>query len=76
MVSRTNDDKAWLFLKKWLKLIMGCITTVSFSSIINGVPKGIFHPKRGLGQGCSLSPYLFIIYAETFLNLLTHAERR
>lgn len=50
---------------KWIQL---CITTASFSVQVNGELVGFFDSKRGLRQGCALSPYLFVIC----MNLLSH----
>jgi hypothetical protein len=43
---------------------MSCITTVSFSVLINGATSPFFHVARGLRQGFPLSPLLFLLVAE------------
>ncbi|KAH9698518.1 reverse transcriptase domain-containing protein [Citrus sinensis] len=84
-LSNAYDRVEWSFLKHtMLKLgfssnlvdfILNCIST-SFSIVINGVVSGMIKPQRGLRQGCPLSPYLFIICAEVFSNLLAQAEQK
>ncbi|KAA3483543.1 reverse transcriptase [Gossypium australe] len=37
----------------WVKTIMKCITTVSYSIIVNGKVGEIFRPTRGFRQGFS-----------------------
>ena len=53
---------------------MRCVSTPSFSIRINGKAYGNVIPSRGLRQGDSLSPYLFLIWAEGFTSLLDKAE--
>ncbi|CAB4316864.1 unnamed protein product [Prunus armeniaca] len=60
---------------RFIQLIMGCVTTVSYSLLIQGRPFGRIIPSRGLRQGDPISPYLFLIVAEAFSALLQQAER-
>lgn len=64
------------FSRKWIDLVLRCVTTSSFSVLINGAAKGLIQPQRGLRQGCPLSPYLFILCVELFSNLLMQAETK
>ena len=36
------------FHKKWVALMIECITTVSYSILVNGEPTGTIHPSRGI----------------------------
>ena len=62
------------FDNKWISLISCCIRTVSFSMLVNGEPRGLIHPSRGLCQGNPLSPYLFLLCAEGLHALIQQAK--
>ncbi|XP_062021441.1 uncharacterized protein LOC133738016 [Rosa rugosa] len=62
------------FSSKWIDLIMECVSSVSFSILINGKAKGHFKPSRGLRQGDPISPYIFILCTEPLIRSLNAAS--
>lgn len=83
-MAKAYDRVEWSFLFQILKshgfcaqfihLLSQCITTVSFSFLINGSPFGSLTPSRGLRQGDPLSPALFVLYFDLMARLLHRAE--
>ena len=62
------------FHSRWKGLMMQCISSVTYAIRINGKPSGQIFPFRGLRQGDSLSPYLFLICAEGLSALIKKAS--
>lgn len=70
-MSKTDDRVKWECLEKimeklgfaerWMRLIMQCMTSVTFAIKINKVPKGNIISSRGICQGNPLFPYLFLL---------------
>ena len=61
------------FNRRWVNLISECISTVTYSILVNGEPKGNIVPSRGIRQGDPLSPYLFLLCSEGLNALIQHA---
>lgn len=85
-MAKAYDRIEWPFLHRvlvdmgfpcyWVNLIMKCVSSVSFSILINGNPSPSFYPKRGLRQGDPLSPYLFILCAKVLSGLILKSQER
>jgi hypothetical protein len=45
----------------FINLIHACVSSPTFSVVINGQPFAKFQGDRGIRQGCPLSPYLFVM---------------
>ena len=53
---------------------MMCVKMVSYSVLINGEPKGMIVPSRGLRQRDPISPYLFLLCTEGLSAMLKKEE--
>ena len=52
---------------------MNCITSVSYSILVNDGAYGSITPTRGLRQGDPISPYIFLLCADAFSSLINNA---
>ena len=83
-MSKAYDRVEWCFLEKlmrkmgfherWINLTMICVKTVTYSILVNGEPRGLIHPSRGIRQGDPLSPFLFLLYTEGLNGLIKQAK--
>lgn len=73
-LKKPYDYLEWSFLEtvmlemgfhlQFVRWVMKCVTTVSFSILLNGKPTPLFQAKKGLRQGDPMSPFLFALGME------------
>src|SRR4051812_45477106 len=61
------------FPAAFISWIYKCLSTPTYSIIINGQLEGFFEGKKGIRQGDPLSPYLFVICMEVLSKMLDKA---
>lgn len=62
------------FEEKWINLMMICVKIVAFEILVNGEPKGLIHPTKGIRQGDPLSPFLFLLCTKGLHSIISKAE--
>lgn len=62
--------------ERWISLVMMCISTVSYSMLINGEEKGNIIPSRRLRHGDLISPYFFSLCAVGLFSMLRKEEEQ
>ena len=80
---KAYDNVNWDFLdfvlekknfgSRWRRWITGCLSSVSYSVMINGRPRGKFKGYKGLRQRDPLSPFLFTLVVGGLSRLIEKA---
>lgn len=81
-MSKTYDRVEWCFVEfllermsfEWMTWIISCISYVTCSVLLNGRQHGIIKPEGEIRQGDPLSPFLFILCAESLVSTLNQAD--
>ena len=59
------------FCLEFVNLIKACTDRPQIVPLVNGIPTKVFKDTRGLHQGCSMSPFLYILMAKILSRKLS-----
>jgi hypothetical protein len=62
------------FADRWIRLILMCVKSTTYTILVNGTSTGQIFPTRGIRQADPISPYLFLLCPEALSSLLTKAK--
>lgn len=63
------------FPDKWINWIRACISSATYSVLINGKPRGYIQASRYIRQDDPLSPFLFVIAMDYLSRLIEKAQQ-
>ncbi|XP_026441650.1 uncharacterized protein LOC113340789, partial [Papaver somniferum] len=64
------------FGEKWRKWMKCCVEYVRFLILINGSATGYFKSEKGIRQGDSISPFLFLLVGEALSFMIKNAQEQ
>ncbi|XP_021741303.1 uncharacterized protein LOC110707583 [Chenopodium quinoa] len=83
---KAYDSVSWEFIQEmmcalkfttqFISWVMQCVTTPTFSLLLNGGSYGFFKGKKGIRQGDPMSPILFVIVMEYLSRLLKKVGKK
>jgi hypothetical protein len=62
------------FSNKWVDWINGILKSGTSSALLNGIPRKVFHCRRGVRQGDPLSPLIFVLAADLLQTIINKAK--
>lgn len=84
-IQKAYDTICWKFLEammetllfptKIIKLIMMCVTSPTFTLMLNGMHIGLFSSNRSLRHGDLMSPLLFVLCMEYFIRIMRYVGK-